>query len=141
MVESGWAEWVLTESARIMVLRKCWDFSVLRFGGMDFEVFLLGEIHQLAVEQYGKDWKYQTVSTYLRSLVKRGFLDMEPKGRGFDYTPRISEDEYLRAAMGELAGFWGKQSLNYLASAISESGGLTEQDIQELERLIHAPND
>ena len=101
----------------------------------------MGEIYQLAVEQYGKDWKYQTVSTYLRSLVKRGFLDMEPKGRGFDYTPRISEDEYLRAAMGELAGFWGKQSLNYLASAISESGGLTEQDIQELERLIHAPND
>ena len=101
----------------------------------------MGEIHQLAVEQYGKGWKYQTVSTYLRSLVKRGFLDMEPKGRGFDYTPRISEDEYLRAAMGELAGFWGKQSLSYLASAISESGGLTEQDIQELERLIHAPND
>ena len=101
----------------------------------------MGEIYQLAVEQYGKGWKYQTVSTYLRSLVKRGFLDMEPKGRGFDYTPRISEDEYLRAAMGELAGFWGKQSLSYLASAISESGGLTEQDIQELERLIHAPND
>lgn len=46
MVESGWAEWVLTESARIMVLRKCWDFSVLRFGGMDFEAFLVGEIHQ-----------------------------------------------------------------------------------------------
>ena len=34
------------ESARILVLRKCRDFSVLRFGGMDFEVFLVGEIHR-----------------------------------------------------------------------------------------------
>lgn len=47
MVESGWAEWVLTGSARILVLRKCRDFSVLRFSGMDFEAFLVGEIHQL----------------------------------------------------------------------------------------------
>ena len=47
MVESGWAEWVLTGSARILVLRKCRDFSVLRFGGMDFKTFLVGEIHQL----------------------------------------------------------------------------------------------
>ena len=38
---------VLTGSASILVLRKCRDFSVLRFGEMDFEVFLLGEIHQL----------------------------------------------------------------------------------------------
>ena len=47
MVESGWAEWVLTGSARILFLRKCRDFSVLRVGEMDFEAFLVGEIHQL----------------------------------------------------------------------------------------------
>ena len=46
MVESGWAEWVLTGSARILFLRKCRDFSVLRVGEMDFEAFLVGEIHR-----------------------------------------------------------------------------------------------
>ena len=34
-------------STGILILRKCRDFSVLRFGGMDFEAFLVGEIHQL----------------------------------------------------------------------------------------------
>ena len=47
MVESGWAEWLLTGSARIYVLYNGLTLSVLRFGEMDFEVFLLGEIHQL----------------------------------------------------------------------------------------------
>ena len=46
MLESGWAEWVLTGSARIYVLYNGLTLSVLRFGEMDFEVFLLGEIHQ-----------------------------------------------------------------------------------------------
>ena len=46
MVESGWAEWLLTGSARIYVLYNGLTLSVLRFGEMDFEVFLLGEIHQ-----------------------------------------------------------------------------------------------
>ena len=47
MVESGWAEWVLTGSASIYVLYNGLTLSVLRFGEMDFEAFLVGEIHQL----------------------------------------------------------------------------------------------
>ena len=47
MVESGWAEWVLTGSAGIYVLYNGLTLSVLRVGEMDFEAFLVGEIHQL----------------------------------------------------------------------------------------------
>lgn len=99
----------------------------------------MGEIYELAVGEYKKEWCYQTVSTYLRSLVKRGFLSMTAKGRGYDYAPLISEDEYLKSTMGELVDFWGKQSLKYVASALNANHDLFEKDIQELKKLIHEP--
>lgn len=40
-------EWTFTGSTGILVLYNGLTLSVLRFGEMDFEAFLVGEIHQL----------------------------------------------------------------------------------------------
>ena len=58
---------MLTGSTGILVLRKCRDFSVLRFGEMDFVAFLLGEIHQS--ESQGVDCQPTTENQDARTFV------------------------------------------------------------------------
>ncbi|MDI9243005.1 BlaI/MecI/CopY family transcriptional regulator [Fusibacillus kribbianus] len=103
----------------------------------------LSEIHVM-LERYGKDWQYQTVSTYIRSLVRRGFLIMEQvkgtRGKVYLYTPAISQEEYLEYTMGKMARFWGKHSLKPILCALRENEELTEEDIQELQGYLHDCN-
>lgn len=46
---------------------------------------------------YGKDWKPQTVSTFLSRLVRRGFLTSYRKGRYTYYKPAVGKAEYVTA--------------------------------------------
>lgn len=37
---------------------------------------------------------YNTISTIVRILEKKGFIKHKAKGRGFTYSPKISKDKY-----------------------------------------------
>ena len=52
-------------TAESMVMKTIWDHP---------HEMALQEIMKLTNETYGKDWKSQTVSTYIAKLVKKGFL-------------------------------------------------------------------
>ena len=43
----------------------------------------------------GKDWKPQTVSTYLAHLVRKGYLKMRRNGRAYSYEPLKAKEEYM----------------------------------------------
>ena len=115
-------------SSELTVMKVIWDAG---------EPVQLADIYAAATNRYKKEWHYQTVSTYIRSLVKRGFLHMEQEGRAYNYTPAISEDEYLSYTMGKMAKFWGKKPFQALACALREEEELTEEDFQKLKELIH----
>lgn len=66
----------------------------------------LPEIQALVNACYQKDWKPQTVSTFLTRLVRKGCLDMYRRGRSFFYHPRISLDDALTAFLEETASTW-----------------------------------
>lgn len=51
-------------TAESMVMKTIWDHP---------HEMALQEIMKLTNETYGKDWKSQTVSTYIAKLVKRAF--------------------------------------------------------------------
>lgn len=53
--------------------------------------------------EYGKDWKPQTVSTFLSTLVRRGFLTSYRKGRYTYYEPAVSKAEYVTAEITRMA--------------------------------------
>lgn len=117
-------------ASELTVMKVIWDAG---------EPVQLADIYEAAIGRYQKTWHYQTVSTYIRSLVKRGFLHMEQVGRAYNYTPVISEEEYLDYVMGKMARFWGKKPLKALTCALREEEELTEEDFQKLKELIHEP--
>ena len=52
----------------------------------------LQEILKEVTLKYGKDWRPQTVSTFLARLVKKGYLNVYRSGRTFLYTPIVEEN-------------------------------------------------
>jgi predicted transcriptional regulator len=82
---------------------------------------------------------YTTLMTTLDRLHKKGFLNREPEGRAFRYSPRQSREEYngevVRGVIRELLGSSTSSSapLSFLVEAV------TEHDLallDELERTI-----
>lgn len=50
---------------------------------------------------FGHTWKLQTVSTFLRRLVKRGYLSERKQGRYTYYRPAVEKEVYKVAVMEE----------------------------------------
>jgi len=94
----------LTDSEEI-VMKCIWDI------GNDM---CLSQIMEYTKE-YGKDWKSQTVSTFLSKLVLKGFIDPYRKGRYFHYKVLVSEKDYKNTALNEYLKFWNKGDMESFA--------------------------
>ncbi|MEK4328546.1 BlaI/MecI/CopY family transcriptional regulator [Paenibacillus sp. FSL R7-0297] len=84
--------------------------------------------------QKGKDWKAQTISTFLSRLVDKGFLIATRHGRLNKYVPGISPEQYkLVEAQHVLDGLY-QGSVKNLISAMYDGDKLSDQDIDELKQ-------
>jgi len=68
------------------------------------------DLQQIKAEvnrRFGKKWAQQTVSTFLRRIVAKGYLSKRRSGRVFFYTPLISREEYLEEKLTRIAKDFG----------------------------------
>ena len=72
-------------AAETIVMKCIWD--------ADHEMSL-AEIVKNANEGYGKEWKPQTVSTYLVKLCLKNYIQMKRAGRTITYEILITEEDY-----------------------------------------------
>lgn len=76
---------------------------------------------------------YTTVQTVLNRLAERGLLARRRRGKAFIYRPRISEADYLGAAIDRtLAGASAQARQVALAQLV---GNLDGEELSELKRL------
>lgn len=93
------------------------------------------ELLQLFAES-GKEWKAQTISTFLSRLVDKGALSSVRDGRTNRYTPKISSEDYrLMETKGMLDGLY-QGSVKNLLSALYDGDKLSNQDIAELKKWL-----
>lgn len=82
----------------------------------------------------GRDWKAQTISTFLSRLVDKGALTATRDGRTNKYTPRISPEDYkLMETQHVLDGLY-QGSVKNLISALYDGDKLSDEDIAELKQ-------
>jgi predicted transcriptional regulator len=82
---------------------------------------------------------YNTVQTVLNRLAARGLLERKREGRGYVYTPQVTEAEYLSGSIRRtLAGASSGARQAALASII---GGLRPDELSELEELARQARD
>lgn len=113
-----------------LVMKIIWDST---------EDLALQEVMNKVNAENGKDWKPQTVSTFLARLVKKGFLNSYRKGRYTYYQPRVSKSEFWKATMQENAYFFAQGDAAAMACQLCDDV-LTEEDIKRLKEKIDELN-
>jgi predicted transcriptional regulator len=83
-----------------------------------------------------KTWKLQTIDSYLRRLLDRGFLRSNKTGKEREYYSNVSREEYLRFETRDFIKQRHSNSLMNLISALFEDEALTDADLNALERWI-----
>ena len=100
----------------------------------------LSEIVKEINERYGKDWRPQTISTYLAHLVRKNYLTMRRSGKVFLYHPEVTEEEYRSSQMDELVHYWGEPGTptEFLSALFvkGEKEKNTEENLKDLRSLM-----
>lgn len=82
--------------------------------------------------QKGKEWKSQTISTFLSRLVDKGALTATRNGRINSYIPCLSQADYkVWETQNVLNGLY-QGSVKNMISALYDGDKLSEKDIAEL---------
>ncbi len=79
---------------------------------------------------------YNTVSTIIRILEKKGFVGYTAYGKTHEYYPLISEADYKRYEMQQLLENYFDNSLTKLVSFFVKDNDLTTQDLDEIIKLM-----
>lgn len=119
-------------NSEVLVMKVIWHSE---------EVLSIQEIMRAVNAAYDKDWKVQTVSTFLSKMVKKGYLDMQRKGRYFFYYPLVTESEYGRREIEKCIELWGNGGIAGLVAAFTEAHTLTEEEKQRIGGLLDGLDD
>lgn len=91
------------------------------------------ELLDIFSEKKGKEWKGQTIATFLTRLVEKGVLiSTKKQGRTNIYSPRISPEEYRsKEAKSFLETIYEGSVKNFLAT-LYDGKELTKDEVTEL---------
>jgi predicted transcriptional regulator len=96
----------------------------------------LPEIVDMVNTKFSKEWKSQTVSTFLARLVKKEFLTLYRSGRQFYYVPLIQEKDYKENVIEECVEFWCDNDASNLLVALGNKRKLTKAEIAGIKELL-----
>ncbi|MCI6018890.1 MAG: BlaI/MecI/CopY family transcriptional regulator [Clostridiales bacterium] len=98
------------------------------------------DILEVMNSKYNKQWKIQTLSTYLQKLVLKNYIkpngEKLVRGNNYHYVPVISAEEYRRSQVYELVNDWDSDIVYDFVSAFSKDKSLSKEDMEELKKLI-----
>ena len=100
----------LTECERI-VMKSVWD--------ADKDVSLV-EIMSAIQDRYGRNWKRQTVSTFLLHLIQKGYLTSYRVGRVFYYHREVELQEFKKEVTAEFLDFWLDNKMEEFDALVNE---------------------
>ncbi|MCX4268186.1 MAG: BlaI/MecI/CopY family transcriptional regulator [Lachnospiraceae bacterium] len=96
----------------------------------------LADIFEMVNKQYRKNWKYQTVSTFLAKLVQKRFVCTRREGHRILYQVLITEADYCAEQALEFINFWNKGSVSQFVLSLCKERKLTKQELKELKIIL-----
>lgn len=79
---------------------------------------------------------YNTVSTIIRILETKGFVEHESFGKSHRYLPKISKEEYKKLITGKLLHNYFDNSAKHMLSFFLEEKKMNIQDIDDIMKII-----
>lgn len=83
---------------------------------------------------------YNTVSTIVRILEQKGFIDYEKQGRGHLYFPKISQEDYKLSTTKRLANTYFEGSFKNMVSFFVQKNDLTTQELEAILKDLKSKN-
>ncbi|WP_285059480.1 BlaI/MecI/CopY family transcriptional regulator [Pedobacter ginsengisoli] len=80
---------------------------------------------------------YNTISSIVRLLEKKGYLHYKAYGKTYEYFPAISKEDYTRTTFSKLFSSYFDNSPASLLSFMVKEQALSPADIEELQSLIN----
>lgn len=95
------------------------------------------ELLQYANEDLKKDWKKQTLSTYIKHLKEEGIIGAYKKNsKYYYYYPIYTKAEYLQALTKQFMEKSFSNSLSSFIAAFTGGGKISSEDAEELKKYI-----
>lgn len=80
---------------------------------------------------------YNTISSIVRLLEKKGYVSYKAYGKTYEYFPTITKEDYTKTTFSKLfAGYFDNSPSSLLSFMVKEEK-LSEKDIEELKALIN----
>ncbi|MHC1707192.1 MAG: BlaI/MecI/CopY family transcriptional regulator [Bacteroidales bacterium] len=79
---------------------------------------------------------YNTISTIVRILEQKGFVDHKAYGRTHEYYPVISKKKYTQAYLRHFVGNYFDNSYPSLASFFMREESLSLKEMEEIHKLM-----
>jgi BlaI family penicillinase repressor len=93
-------------------------------------------LNQILDDLDDTEWSITTIQTYLGRLVKKGALSTKRQGKGYLYSPTISEVECQIAESESFLKRVFDGSIAGMVSGFIKSGNMTEKELSALKSLI-----
>lgn len=84
------------------------------------------------------DWNPKTIHTLIRRLVAKGALKAEREKTYYSYSPAVSEKDCVQAETKTFLQKCFNGSLNLMMANFIKDDKLSEEEIDELEKLLHS---
>jgi predicted transcriptional regulator len=80
---------------------------------------------------------YNTVSTIIRILEKKGFVSLKAYGKTHVYFPVVSRDDYKKGYLKSFIGRYFGDSFQEMVSFFAGGREVSLQELEEIRRLLH----
>ena len=80
---------------------------------------------------------YNTISSIVRLLEKKGYVNYKAYGKTYEYFPAITKDQYTKTTFSKLfSGYFNNSPASLLSFMVKEEK-LSEKDIEEIQKIIN----
>ncbi|RRO16822.1 BlaI/MecI/CopY family transcriptional regulator [Flavobacteriaceae bacterium 14752] len=83
---------------------------------------------------------YNTVSTIVRILEQKGFVDYKKQGRGHIYFPKVSEEDYKTSTTQRLANTYFDGSFKNMVSFFVQKNDLSTKELETILKELKSEN-
>jgi BlaI family transcriptional regulator, penicillinase repressor len=79
---------------------------------------------------------YNTVSTIVRILEKKGFVSHKAYGKSHEYFPIVSKEDYKQNSLSKLVNDYFDNSYKQLVSFFADNKTVSKKELEEMKRMI-----
>lgn len=79
---------------------------------------------------------FNTISTMVRTLETKGFIDHEAFGNTYRYRPIISQEEFSKGVLGNVVTRYFENSYQQVVSALIKEEKISIEELEELIRKV-----